>query len=804
MRAEQALPSDRPPEYSLSGLRLRRDLVINQVTDAKTGETAYFVKVPGSGEAIRFGEREYFLCQSLDLPFEQIQQNFRERFGMPLTDKQFMSFLADLNRLGLVYHHAVESGPRDTRESRITVVPMEAQAASTSKKRGPYHFPLAGPTPVLGVLVRLFHPVRYAAWALAPAVLLAALTLFHHQLEFSADLKRYMDYYSYIPHLIVSLFVINLISKIVFGAVLCAHGVTVRTFGVRLLYGMVPRFYVDPDAQEIWELPRLARLQSYSAPLLAKLAIFALGTLLWIGFRSTGTFLPDLGLMLSQFALGAFLFTANPLWPSSAGYHCLSSLLDRRYLQFRALRFLEMRLKRRPAPPALSTSNKWGLLLFGAAMIFYFGTFITVVLFYIGAYLEQRYRGTGVAMFLAIVALFSLWLWATRLSRWRSNGATGDRGGRVQSEAHSMESGERVAQGDGLGLDALYSDPGPRRPRWRAWLGWAVALGILGVVAILPYHYEAGGNFVVYPSSRAEVRASTDGVVTKILVREGEWVEAGAVLAYLAHDDEEKSLDVSRAELKKAVSDLRVLEHGAKQEAIEVAQKQVEQAEVNVNYSKTEAERYAQLLKQDAVPAALAAEMEAKYQADLAALAVARSNLALVKSDALEDQLNAARAQVSQLSAEVRYREQQLVWTTITAPTAGRIVTPNLDLLLGKYLPVGELLAELQDSRVAHAEIQVPETEIEVVKPGATTRLRAWSDSARTVSGVVVGIAPVAKEDAYGQFVRVLTEVPNGDGYLKAGMTGYAKIAGPRIPVWDAFTRMIQRFFQVEVWSWIP
>src|SRR5574341_462911 len=48
------------------------------------------------------------------------------------------------------------------------------------------------------------------------------------------------------------------------------------------------------------------------------------------------------------------------------------------------------------------------------------------------------------------------------------------------------------------------------------------------------------------------------------------WCEAGAVLAYLAHDDEEKSLDVSRAKLKKAVSDLRVLEHGAKQEAIEV------------------------------------------------------------------------------------------------------------------------------------------------------------------------------------------------------------------------------------------
>jgi multidrug resistance efflux pump len=681
---------------------------------------------------------------------------------------------------------------------------VDAPSGLRPARRGPYHFPIGEPSPFLGLLVRLLHPVRHAAWVLLPAVLLAGLTLFHHQAEFATDLRKYFNYYSYIPHLLASLFVINLISKIAFSAVLYAHGLRTGVFGVRLAYGLVPRFYVGSDADEIWELPRIARLQSFSALLLAKLAIFALGTLLWIGFRPSGTFLPDLGLMLSQFGLGAFLFTANPLWPSSAGCRVLSTLLDRRYLQTRALRLLGMRLARRPAPAALSAWSKWGLLLFGVAVILYFGAVITVALFYVGTYLEQRYHGTGVVLFMALLAMFLLWLWSTRLSRLWIGDKSGGPGGRVQSRAHSAEAADSASLDEGRGYGALYGDPEPPRARWKTWLKWALVLIVFAVAAMLPYKYEAGGIFVVYPSARTEVRATVDGIVMRIMVREGDWVEAGTVLAYLGHDDEVKALDVAKAELDRAVADLKVLEHGAKQEAIQVAQQQVEQAEVIVKHSRTEAERYRQLLKQDAVPAALAAEMDAKHQSDLATLAVARSNLALVRSNALEDQLNAARAEIKQLAAEVRYREQQLVWTNIAAPAAGKVVTPNLHLLLGKYLPVGELFAELQDSRVARVEIQVPETEIDMVKAGATTRLRAWSDSSRTVNGVVVGIAPVAQEDEYGQVIRVLTDVPNTDGYLKAGMTGYGKVAGPRIPAGEAFTRMIQRFFQIEVWSWIP
>jgi putative peptide zinc metalloprotease protein len=52
--------------------------------------------------------------------------------------------------------------------------------------------------------------------------------------------------------------------------------------------------------------------------------------------------------------------------------------------------------------------------------------------------------------------------------------------------------------------------------------------------------------------------------------------------------------------------------------------------------------------------------------------------------------------------------------------------------------------------------------------------------------------------------VRVNADIPNDEGELKSGMTGYAKIAGGEMPVWRAYLSLFVRFFDVEVWSWIP
>jgi putative peptide zinc metalloprotease protein len=55
-----------------------------------------------------------------------------------------------------------------------------------------------------------------------------------------------------------------------------------------------------------------------------------------------------------------------------------------------------------------------------------------------------------------------------------------------------------------------------------------------------------------------------------------------------------------------------------------------------------------------------------------------------------------------------------------------------------------------------------------------------------------------------GNFFKVIAVVDNRDGSLRNGMTGFAKIDGTTMPVWKAFSMGLQRFVNVQLWSWIP
>ena len=65
-------------------------------------------------------------------------------------------------------------------------------------------------------------------------------------------------------------------------------------------------------------------------------------------------------------------------------------------------------------------------------------------------------------------------------------------------------------------------------------------------------------------------------------------------------------------------------------------------------------------------------------------------------------------------------------------------------------------------------------------------------------------LAPLAEEREFGRVVRVSVRVPNPDGRLASNMTGHAKIEVGERPVWEVFSRIVVRFFEVELWSWLP
>lgn len=388
----------------------------------------------------------------------------------------------------------------------------------------------------------------------------------------------------------------------------------------------------------------------------------------------------------------------------------------------------------------------------------------------------------------------------------------------------------KVAQGDDT-LDLPRE--GSRSKTWAKVRKWSIALGIVGglvLVGFIPYPYQAGGPFTLLPVSRIEVRSEIEGLVEDVLVREGQWIEAGTPIARLSARVQERNLKATEGQLEEAKSQLLLLQAGAKPEEIEKAETAVRTAQTSIAWSKPRAERYAELYRQKMISPQEYENALRQRDMDIQALAEAEANLTVVKSGARKEQIDAMQAQIKSLEALVDNYKVDLEHTTITAPVGGRVVTPRIEELKGAYLKPGQrdLVAELEDARTIRAEVQVPEEDVADIRIGAEVKVAAWAFFDTTFRGKVVSIAPVAATNSadsgsatvFGgqtqgatqvaltssseRSVRVITEIPNPDGVLKSDMTGYAKIGTGYRPVWDVLLRPIIRWFMVEFWYWIP
>lgn len=822
--------------------RLRPDLIVTSTRDAESRATIYYAKVPSTDEIFQFGEEEKFICECLKEPttVEAVQRRFEGCFGLTLTVRHLMSFVGELRAMQLVLplndplydpfsgSFGGASGAANSefemfggqyRAGATTDQPPPRrpgrEAPSTAKAKKVFAVRLFNPERLLRGLAWLFRPLRFVVWTLIPGVFLACLILFHNLGPFGQDLVTAKHALTSIPTFFFSLVVVNLSTLVAQGAVASGFGAPIKELGIRLVLGFYPRFYIDKSS--IRTLSRRGKLWCYAAPLLARIALFAAGTFIWISYRSTGTWWPDLALISSQLGLFVFLLTAIPFAPND-GYLWLSEFFGQPAFMMNAWQLLGMKLSGRPTPTTLSGPEKWAFFLFVAGIAIFAGLLFVPFALYTSTFLERQYGGTGVVIFLVFFSLFILWL----LVAWRSLKGLRARVARSVAQSggvpapvkrergHVLPFGTRppLAQRGTSTVGTLRTVPTfePRRttPRIAPKLIWLVVFACFAVVAFLPYPYEAGGNFEILPTTRVEVHSRTDGEILKIFVREGDRVEAGQVLATLSAWDEERDLAVTRAELDKSLAKLRRLKDGAKPEEIELAEKQVASARSRLTFSQLSAQRADILVGKGYISQQKSEAATSEYEKDKADLAVAEANLRLVGSGAMESEVAALEAEVRAYRRELEFRQAEIERSRILAPVAGRIVTKNLSFNLGKYLPVGALFAEIEDIRLAQVAVDVPESDIGEVQVGNKVRVKAWGASEEARIGRVVGIAPVAEPREFGEVVRVTTEVPNADGFLKSGMTGYAKIEGSEMPVWEAFTRMFVRFFRVEFWSWIP
>jgi membrane fusion protein, multidrug efflux system len=388
---------------------------------------------------------------------------------------------------------------------------------------------------------------------------------------------------------------------------------------------------------------------------------------------------------------------------------------------------------------------------------------------------------------------------------------------KIQEPAITEEPKPSVGPGEAPGAAAA-----PRSKR-RMRLLIVIGAVVLAVSSVLLYRYliawestdDAQIDGYIYP-----VSSRVSGYVTRVLVDENQYVEAGTVLVQLDPKDYEVAVANAKAtfandqasaaalrinvpltsvntssQLSTAQADLENARAGliAAQRGFDAAQASLRQAEANDLKAQDDVNRYKPLAEKDEIPQRQYTQAVDSQKATAAAVEAARASAA-----GAEQSVTQARARIAQAEAELQYAETQpqqisvqrsraqaadaesqravaileqaqlnLQYTTVVAPVSGivgqRSVQPGQNVSPGQQMMTVVPL----DSQNIWVTANFKETQLKHMRPGQHVKISV-DTYGRKYDGHVLNIAGASgsrysllpPENATGNYVKVVQRIP--------------------------------------------
>lgn len=170
-----------------------------------------------------------------------------------------------------------------------------------------------------------------------------------------------------------------------------------------------------------------------------------------------------------------------------------------------------------------------------------------------------------------------------------------------------------------------------------------------------------------------------------------------------------------------------------------------------------------------------------------------------------------ARLAMELHQTEVDLYREKVEKARLVASIAGAVVTPKVEEKVGELLNVGQMFCELVDQDHMAMEMNVPETDITLIRPGARVALKLNSLPTETIAGVVERVSPQTITAEGEQFFVTRAVFPNPGGRVRPGMVGQAKITGAGgwfesgwYPVGYVLLRAPTRWLWRKGWALLP
>jgi putative peptide zinc metalloprotease protein len=640
---------------------------------------------------------------------------------------------------------------------------------------------LFDPGPMLKVIGPVLRPLHYLVYPIPLLMLAALFVTFQYSNILIPDLYNLKAQVSLFEHLAFVFVSVHVVTTLTAAVMADAYKVKVDTVGVFLTLGFMPRWVLKMTGAE-----RLSRKQTmwlHGSTLLARMAMYSLGALLWYTTRDSHSDLPQIGLLfMFSCGIGLLFESGNPFIKAN-GYFLLSAYLNEPHLRGKA--YAALMNKFRGGVYKAADSNLLALYALLSSTYVLFVIFLVAWVIVKFVFTEISLGGSGVIITLAFVG----WMLWKNYEGLKKFGQTYER--QVQFDRwrnRTLPAG--VAEGEVITKTPSY---------------WGRAITICLLLALfLPYPYEPSGAFTVYPVQKGDVSTDSPGLVAAVYFDGGEAVGKGTVVARLDHEEYQSQIQVLDAEIdeqKHVIANLKTL---PKPEEVQVAMQQLEVARSQVPFSGDKVQRLTKIYPTGAITLEELETAKKQFEQDKAQVVEKEAALALVKAGPTAEQIAAAESKLVSLQNQRAGIVVKVDHTTIRMPFDGNILTLHLKDKLNSYLPAGQPFMSVENTGKVTAQIQVAEPDIQYVNVGQGVRIRPQSFFYNDFEGKVTLIDRNVTPKSFGDVVMVIATFDNKDGRLKTGMTGEAKVATVWMPVWRAFTQSITRFFRLQVWSWIP
>jgi HlyD family secretion protein len=273
----------------------------------------------------------------------------------------------------------------------------------------------------------------------------------------------------------------------------------------------------------------------------------------------------------------------------------------------------------------------------------------------------------------------------------------------------------------------------------------------------------------VTPITKVEIKSKASGIVKKLYVDAGDRVHQGQVLADLDRDEIQAQVNSARAALLSSQANLKAAEADLKR--AEVDAQGVDVPTLQRAYARAQ-----QMAKDGVVSESALDDAQRAYELAVNKRDVARAQYTVNKAKVAQSQ-----ADVEKNSATLKQLEEQLSYTTITAPIDGVVLSRDVEMgdAVSSILVLGSgatLVMTLGDTSEVYVKGKVDESDIGKVYLGQPARIRVETFKDKTFTGHVTKISPMGVEKDNVTTFEVRVSINNPGGELKAEMTANAEI----------------------------